>query len=143
MAKKTNTLNDIEAEVKALRSDKLSKEMIETFCVMIERGDSADAVCDFLSIPNGRYHSWLRKGEEYLDGGTANKKYVMYALFVLSFKRAFAAYRVGVTRNFHSNFRIHWQKDLAILERRDSKTWAKNAQAGQDNESYDPDQKFL
>lgn len=120
----------------------LKTALIKKFCTYVETGLPPDAVCDLLCISNTTYYEWLRKGEQYLEDTESYSEFHLYGSFVLEFRMAFARYRVKLQQCAH-NPGIDWRRAVAILERRDRHTWAKQEPIGGTDEEYDPDEHFL
>jgi hypothetical protein len=122
----------------------LDDELISQFTQFTEEGMAADGVCDLLGIASSTFWSWLRKGERYLVGKGQPEEHEIYGRFVRAFRFATAKYRLKVTRRLNAEeVDKHWTRDMAILERRDRKTWGRNDPMGGEDNQFDPDEKFL
>ncbi len=122
----------------------LDESLIRQFCKLIRVGHPPDAVSDFLGITTGCYWDWMRKGEQYINGDGEPQHYAIYAQFVRQFKKAFAEYRMSLVSSLHaSRVDPQWYRHLAILERRDRKTWGRNDPQGGTESEYQADEKFL
>ena len=118
----------------------LNLHLITAFCDLIVKGLAVDAVCDYLSISNNDYYDWMRKGKKYLERDKPSK---MQAIFLTRFKKALAMYRLDRVNRLHDSTNRNWYKELAILERRDRKTYGRNEQPGGSDDTFDPDERFL
>jgi len=118
----------------------LDLPLITAFCDLIVRGLAVDAVCDYLSIGNNEYYNWMRDGKNYLENDEPDK---LQAIFLTRFKKALAMYRLDRVSRLHDSTNRNWYKELAILERRDRKTYGRNEQPGGSDDTFDPDEKFL
>lgn len=129
----------------------LDDDTIEAFCDLVREGLPADGVCDYMGIPNVTYWTWIKHGVEYLEGGGGPAGHAIYGKFCLMFRKATAEHRLQLVREATSRRRTrktdknrnNWMRALAILERRDRKTFSRKEPLGGTNESYSPDDKFL
>ena len=115
----------------------LTDKLIAQFVKFIERGLPADGVCDYLGIANTTFWSWMRKGEKFILGAGEPKKFRLYGKFVKAFRRATAAYRLGLIEHLHRQGNINWTRPMAILERRDRGNFSRMEVAGGSDESFD------
>jgi len=63
--------------------------------------------------------------------------------FVQRFRKALATYRLTRVDRLHDPCNRNWYKEMAILERRDRRTYGRQETAGGNDEQYDPDERFL
>lgn len=123
------------------RRSRLDEALVDRFCRLILKGLGPDSVCDYLGINPGNFWTWIKRGESYLEGDGEPKEHAIYAHFVLELKRAFARYKLRRVNALHTG--KTWYRELAILERRDRKTWGKQDPFGGMTEDFDPDENFL
>lgn len=128
---------------KRCKSSFLNEETIQQFCELIKRGLPPDGVCDYLGIANTTYYSWVRKGQAFVEGNGSPKEYEVYGEFIKEFKKATAEYRLRLVDRLHRTKANNWYRDLAILERRDRKSFGRHQPQGGLDEDYDPDERFL
>ena len=123
------------------RPTKLTPEIIEQFCQLLEAGMPLDGACDYLGVAPQTFWTWIRKGNLFLQDPEIQPKFRIYGDFVLNTRRASAQYRLDVTRRLHTS--TTWSRELAILERRDRKNFGRfDFSAGQGVEQLDPDDRF-
>jgi len=130
------------AEEKSNRATVLNSRTIEKFADLTRRGLPADAVCDYLGISNYVFWTWQRKGQAYIEGGYEPKKHRIYGEFYQEWKRATAEYRLDLVERAHEKGNKEWVQPLAILERRDRKSFGRKDPIGGGESSYDPDERF-
>jgi len=115
-------------------------QLINSFCDLIVRGLSPSAACDYLTISTEHYYLWLRSGSKLIRAGQTEE---LKAQFVLRYQKAFATYQLDRVDRLHDPVNRNWYRELAILERRDRKTYGRQEQPGGSDDSYDPDERFL
>lgn len=116
----------------------LNEKLITEFCKLTVLGMPADLVCDYLGISSTDYYTWLRRGQKPTspdDAGCVD--------FIRRYRRATAQYRQDQINKLHKAKGNGWIKHMAILERRDRKTFGRNEPAGGSDEEFAPDDKFL
>ncbi len=121
----------------------LNDELIAQFCKLTKQGLPADGVCDYLCIASSTFWTWIRKGERYLMGNNDPPEDHIYGDFVRQYKRATAEYRLKIIKRLHNGNAGVWVRDMAILERRDKKSFSRDMQDGGDDSVLDVDEKFL
>lgn len=129
------------------RKTKLTKELIKEFCALIERGIPADTACDYFSISNSTYWSWLRKGQVYNEADDEEspniRRYKVYGIFYTAFRRAVATYKINMVDSLHKGKGNNWTRDLAILERRDPDSFGRATAGNANSDHFDSDDSFL
>jgi hypothetical protein len=121
----------------------LNEDITARFCKLIRKGFPPDAVCDYMSITPTAYYAWLRKGQIFFDGGESEEKYRKYGQFVTEFKKATARYRMRMVNDLHEANEKSWIKFMAILERRDRRTFGRAEPLGGSDEEFNPDDRYL
>lgn len=119
----------------------LTPTLRRQFCKLIKRGLPPDGACDLLGIPNSVFWKWLKRGDAYINGGENPPEWRVYGSFISAFKRAYARYRLTRIDRLHKS--SMWVRELAILERRDRKSFGRNDPPGGAMDQFDPDDKFL
>ena len=123
---------------------KCTPKMTKRFCKLIKKGLPPDACCDYLGISTASFWTWLRRGEIHLLGESEDEQRdAPYGAFVKAFKKAFAKYRLERIEKLHEDGNRAWYRELAILERRDRKSFGRHEQAGSATEEYEPNESFL
>lgn len=130
-----------EASTVAGAPTKLTADLIDHFTDLIIRGLPIDGVCDYLSINPTTFWMWVHRGERRLGGETGVKS--IYGEFLVSIRQAGAEYRLMLVDRMHTTHSNLWTRDMAILERRDRKNFARIGPVGGEESEYDPDEKFL
>lgn len=121
----------------------LSEELITEFCKLIEKGLPADGACDYLGITSTSYYTWLRRGNQFIDGDGQPEQDEMFGLFVSEFKKSTAKYRLSLVERLEAANGPNWIKYMATLERRDKKSYSRYDNEKSGEQAYDPDEKFL
>lgn len=121
----------------------LNDKIIADFCKLIREGLPADAVCDYLGINQATYWNWMGKGRRYEDGNRQPNEHAIYGRFVRAFKHATARYRRRLGKMLHNRRNKQWYQPLAILERRDRRSFGRYEPAGGDDGVIDADEKYL
>ena len=119
----------------------LNQRVIKSFCRLILRGLPPDAACDYLGISSGVFWRWIRRGEKFLNGDGQPPEDALFGEFVRRYKRAFAKYRLNRIAKLHKS--SQWVRELAILERRDRRSFGRYEPPGGTSDQYNPDEKFL
>lgn len=135
-------IREPEVRLRPGRKTILNDRLIKEFCDLVKKGLPADGVCDYLGINETTYWSWIRRGQKYLDGDGEPKEDAIYGKFVAEFRRATACYRLERIESLHRPGNDLWTREMAILERRDRKSFSKYDIAGGTDEDIDPDEKF-
>lgn len=130
------------AERRFNRLQKMSPELIERFCRLARKGVPPDAICDYLGVSAATFWGWIRKGEEFRQNSVPTE-WAEYGDFVECYRKAVADYRISMITRVHSEHNPYWQRELAILERRDRRNWGRNTSAIGSDTEFDPDEKFL
>ena len=63
--------------------------------------------------------------------------------FVRRYRKAMAKHNIDRTDALHRRGNRQWYRELAILERRDRRTWGRYEPKGGSDEAFDPDDRFL
>jgi len=121
----------------------LTPDLIEKFCELVKRGLPADGCCDYLCIHTSTFWRWLKRGELYNTGDEQPTTDEIIGRFVMLYRRASAEYRLELVKRLHRTSSPMWVRDMAVLERRDRKSFSRNDQAGGTDDEFDPDEKFL
>jgi hypothetical protein len=128
---------------KASKSTILTRELRKRFCHLVRKGLPPDNACNFLGISNTTFWDWVNKGNKYNNGGHEPAEYRVYGRFIRKFRKATAIYLYGHVKRVGKKKKGEWYKHLAILERRDRKTWGRHEPDGGAPESFIPDEKFI
>lgn len=129
-----------EVEEEGNSNARLDRKLITFFCDLTVRGLPADGICDYLGISPEYYYRWLRVGNQLLEEGNIKR---IEAIFVRRYRKALAIYRLDRVDRLHDPVNRNWYKELAILERRDRKTYGRKEQPGGSEDTFDPDERFL
>lgn len=131
------------------RATRLSDDLTKRFCRLIRRGVSPTAACDYLGISTNSYWTWMQRGEKHikdLEDGSPDKPDSHDKLcgeFVRRYRKAMAKHNIDRTDALHRRGNRQWYRELAILERRDRRTWGRYEPKGGSDEAFDPDDRFL
>jgi hypothetical protein len=123
----------------------LNADLIRRFCEYLKKGVPIDITCDLLSISVMIYSHWKKKGENWLnsDGSNRERGHEIYAYFVQEMRKAVGEYKTDRIIKAHTLMPGLWQRELAILERRDRKNFSKYENLGGEGDVYEPDERFL
>lgn len=133
-------LTQDEPEPELKRTNKLTQKVIDEFSILIKQGLPFDGICDYIGLDPASFWRWKRAGERYLEAGEPAELAICGA-FVLALRRALAEYRLTLSKRAHTA--KDWYRNLAILERRDRKTYGRQDPQGGSEDSIDPDESFL
>lgn len=148
--KDTNLSEDKEDQEQSLAKsrgpNRPTRELIKQFSALVEDGLPFDVACDFLGISSQSFWSWIRKGKFFNQSPESEPKYKVYGDFEQAVKKSAAVYYHKLVNRLHDPKNLKWQRDLAILERRDRKNFAKydllSGGASQQLEELDPDSRY-
>ena len=118
---------------------------IEVFSEHLEDGIPVDVVCDLVGVSIRTYNHWVRKGEAYEESlihGTDCDEDKEYHQFLVEVRRAQAIWKKERVLRLNRELTPIWQKELALLERRDRVNWGRDAKETR-QEEYSPDDSFL
>jgi hypothetical protein len=118
----------------------LTKELINRFCGLAKDGLPLDGICDYLGVSPASFANWKRRGDAFLLNEGEPKEDEIFGLFIEKLKRALAEYRLKHVTGLNER---DWKRHLAILERRDRKTFGRYEPPGGGDEDFDPDERFL
>lgn len=121
----------------------LTEGLIIKFCELILKGVPIDASCDYLCIPASSFYTWLRRGEAAVHIENPSENEELLIQFYLHIRKATAEYREGQVISLHTAPNQGWIRHLAILERRDRKSFGKNEPGGGGDDQYSGEDKFL
>jgi len=86
--------------------------------------------CDMVGISERTYHLWMLKGRQYSEAlidGEQNDIHDKYYAFYRQVNRAVAQWQYRfILRLSKESVDATWTRDLAVLERRDSKNWGRD-----------------
>ena len=122
---------------------KLNDKVMSTFCRLTRRGLPPDGVCDYIGIAPTTFWNWIKRGELYINGDCSPPEFEVYGTFVMAFRKALAQYRLARLDQIHTPGNKDWYKEMAVLERRDRKSFGRVEPQGGSFEDYDPDARFL
>lgn len=94
---------------------KLTDEFIDDFCNAISLGLSINAACDYCSISNVSYFSYINKAKDELEKGVKNSKYIKFFNRVKKAKSHFKMYHMAKIREAAESG--SWQASAWSLER--------------------------
>lgn len=122
---------------------RLDDKLISQFSRYVRKGLTFETCCELLSINYSLFLFWKRCGESYLaaEGADREPKDEMCARFVRQYRLAFGQYKEGLNDRLHNS--PWWRREMAILERRDRKNYARAEVLGGDEDQFVPDEKFL
>jgi len=127
----------------AQQPNALNGKVIKAFCSLIKRGLPVDSACDIVGITTPSFWQWVRRGEEYINGGEQPKHFKIYGRFVVAYRKALAKYKLRLVDRLNDEGNSGWVRQLAILERRDRTHFSKFEPKTGDEEQFDPDERFL
>lgn len=126
----------------------LSAELQLEFVEYVLRGLPPPRSCDMVGISERTYHLWMLKGRQYSEDlieGEQNDIHDKYYEFYRQVNRAVAQWQLRFVDRLSQNVvDTTWTRDLAVLERRDSKNWGRDADhtyRGRDD--FPSDESFL
>lgn len=125
--------------------DTLVDSMKDMFSEYLREGNPVDVVCDLVGISIQLFNSWYKRGEVYEtqvplgEQRDSDEKYYMFMIEIRKAKATWMRERVVRLGKVQSPY---WQKDLALLERRDRLNWGKDMRETRP-EDYVPDESFL
>jgi hypothetical protein len=119
----------------------LTPELIEEFCRFVQSGVPETIVAGMLEIHRSTLQLWRRRGDRYLLDEAAPEEDWICGLFVMSVARALGKYKAVRIRHLHSS--PMWVREMTILERRDRENFGRKEPEGGDEDSFDPEDKFL
>lgn len=122
---------------------KLTPALVDAFAELIKKGATIDLACDYLEINHSTYSKWSHKGQLFLDGGGEPEEFECYAYFVREVRKAAAAFRLSQTEAWLDKTNTSWQRNAAMLERRDRHHYSKRDPIGGDEESMQPDKSYM
>lgn len=127
---------------------KLSDELQIEFVEYVLRGLPPPRACDVVGISERTYHLWMLKGRKYgeeLLEGEENQIHDKYYDFYRQVNRAVAQWQLRFVDRLSAHVvDATWTRDLAVLERRDSGNWGRDADhtyRGRDD--FPSDESFL
>lgn len=121
---------------------RLTEQTTAQFVELIKKGLPLDGCCDFLTISGEAFWNWMRKGTMYLADNEPSE-YEPYGRFVAAIKKATAEYRIDRLESLHRAGNRNWFRDLAILERRDRRSFGRWEPQGGTDDTTDKDEKFI
>lgn len=128
-------------EKKTGRESKLlSPALIRQIAGLIQRGLPFDVAFEYVGLHAQRYSEWLAMGNAFLISGEP-AAHEVYGDFVLAVRKARAAYILKRVDRIHTSW--EWRRELALLERRDRRNFARIEAPGGVPESLDPDERFI
>lgn len=125
--------------------DSFVESLTDTFAEYLEEGNPVSVVCDLVGISTYVFRNWIRRGELYESDVLIGRHIAAderFYRFLLKVRKAEALWkrerviRLGIKKT------PYWQRDLALLERRDRMNWGKDVKEVRPDE-YDPDESFL
>ena len=111
----------------------------------IIEGNPIDVACDLVGVSLATYSTWIKRGEVYesmvLTGEEvpADERYYSFMLRMRKARAVWLRRRVVLLGQDRTPY---WQRDLALLERRDRLNWGKTLNEVRPEE-YNPDDTFL